>query len=75
MIDKAEQFLMDVGFKQVRVRHHGEIARIEVNPEDRIRFVEPDLMERVYSEFKKLGFLYTSLDLKGYRTGSLNEAF
>lgn len=75
MIDKAEQFLMDLGFKQLRVRHHGEIARIEVSPEDRIRFVEPGLMECVYNEFRQMGFLYTSLDLKGYRTGSLNEAF
>jgi uncharacterized protein len=75
MVDRAEQFLMDLGFKQVRVRHHGDIARIEVEPDDRMRFLEPELMERIFNEFKQLGFLYTTLDLKGYRTGSLNEAF
>lgn len=73
MVDKAEQFLLDEGFKQVRVRHHGEIARIEVAVSERSKFFNEELMNRVNSEFKKIGFNYTSLDLKGYRTGSMNE--
>ncbi len=73
MVDKAEQFLLDLGFRQVRVRHHGDLARIEVGPQERGRFFEDELMEKVYTEFKKIGFTYVSLDLKGYRTGSMNE--
>lgn len=73
MVDKAEQFLLDKGFKQVRVRHHGEIARIEVSAAERSKFFNEELMDKVYTEFKKIGFSYTALDLKGYRTGSMNE--
>lgn len=73
MVDKAEQFLMDLGFRQVRVRHHGDIARIEVNTNERKKFFSEELMDQVYKKFKEIGFNYTSLDLKGYRTGSMNE--
>ncbi len=73
MIDKAEQFLMDIGFRQVRVRHHGEIARIEVPSNERSKFFDEILMDKVYIRFKEIGFYYTALDLKGYRTGSMNE--
>lgn len=74
MVDKTEQYLLDLGFRLVRVRHHGDLARIEVGEGERERFLEPGLMEKVYLEFKKIGFTYVSLDLKGYRTGSMNEA-
>ncbi|MCX7922192.1 MAG: ATP-dependent sacrificial sulfur transferase LarE [Clostridia bacterium] len=74
MVDKAEQFLMDLGFKQLRVRHHGDVARIEVAAHDRKKFFDEELMDRVYARFKEIGFMYVSLDLKGYRTGSMNEA-
>ncbi|MEN6375683.1 MAG: ATP-dependent sacrificial sulfur transferase LarE [Smithella sp.] len=73
VVDHAEQFLLDLGLRQVRVRHHGEIARIEVSPEERSFFFDKDLMDRIYEKFKQLGFMYTALDLKGYRTGSMNE--
>nr|WP_114299597.1 ATP-dependent sacrificial sulfur transferase LarE [Anaerobacterium chartisolvens] len=73
MIDRAEQLLLDLGFKQVRVRHHGEVARIEVSSEERSKFFSIDLMDRIYTSFKEIGFSYTALDLKGYRTGSMNE--
>jgi uncharacterized protein len=73
MVDKAEQFLLDLGFRQVRVRHHGDLARIEVGPEERGRFFTEGLMEKVYGELKKIGFTYVTLDMKGYRTGSMNE--
>ena len=73
MIDKAEQYLLDLGFGQIRVRHHGDIARIEVSPHERTRFVDEKFMDQIDEFFRQLGFAYTALDLKGYRTGSLNE--
>lgn len=73
MIDKAEQFLLDMGIKQVRVRHHGEIARIEVAPEEREKFFNLEFMDKISSKFKEIGFIYTTLDIAGYRTGSMNE--
>lgn len=72
-VDKAEQFLIDLGIKQVRVRHHGDTARIEVPAHERSRFFDTALMDKVYETFKELGFVYVTLDLKGYRTGSMNE--
>jgi len=73
MVDKAEQFLLDMGITQVRVRHHGEIARIEVEPSERENFFDIQVMNRIGNEFKKIGFTYVTLDLLGYRTGSMNE--
>jgi pyridinium-3,5-biscarboxylic acid mononucleotide sulfurtransferase len=73
VVDQAEQFLLDMGFRQVRVRHHGDIARIEVSAKERDKFFDTDLMDRIYAKFKQLGFMYTALDLQGYRTGSMNE--
>ena len=73
MIDKAEDLLLSLGFSQFRVRHHGDIARIELMPEDFPRFMEDDIRMKVYDEFKAFGFRYVALDIKGYRTGSLNE--
>jgi uncharacterized protein len=72
-IDLAEVFLSEEGFRQVRVRHHGEIARVEVPPADLPRFFEEGRNERVARRLKELGFRYVTLDLQGYRSGSLNE--
>lgn len=72
-IDKGEQFLMDLGFKQMRVRVHDNLARIELLPEDIDRFMDADLRKKVDSYFKEIGFAYVSMDLLGYRTGSMNE--
>ncbi len=73
VIDRAEQFLMDLGFRQVRVRHHGDVARIEVPADERSKFFDTGLMDRIHAKFRELGFAYAALDLKGYRTGSMNE--
>lgn len=73
MVEKAEQMLMDMGFRQLRVRHHGEIARIEVAPEERAKFFNVELMDKIGKEFKNIGFKYVTLDILGYRTGSMNE--
>lgn len=72
MIDRAEQFLIERGFFEERVRMHGNIARIEVPSADIPRLASDEVREAVYDEFKKLGFLFVTLDLKGYRTGSMN---
>lgn len=73
-IDKAEAFLQDLGFRQVRVRHHGNIARLEVAPEQLERLVDPTLRAEVVKMLRTLGYLYVTLDLAGYRSGSMNEA-
>lgn len=72
MAERAEAFLLAAGFRQVRVRIHGEIARIEVLPEDFERLLS--FRQQIVAELKSIGFRYISLDLTGYRTGSLNEA-
>ena len=74
MIDRAEQFLKARGFAQVRVRHHEDIARIEVPPADLARFFNGGTNEAVAHALKTIGYRYVTLDLQGYRTGSLNEA-
>ncbi|NLL04193.1 MAG: ATP-dependent sacrificial sulfur transferase LarE [Clostridiaceae bacterium] len=75
MVDKAEQFLIDLGFRQIRVRHHGSVARIEVEEIDFDRFLDKQMRNDVYTKLKELGFVHVTLDLKGYRTGSMNEEF
>ena len=75
MIDKAEQFLRGHGFQPLRVRYHqGDMARIEVAPEAMAKFADPELRRLVIRELKAAGFRYVSLDLEGFRSGSLNEA-
>ncbi len=73
MVDRAEQLLMDLGFRQFRVRIHGDLARIELLPEDLETLIRQDLREKVYRSLKEYGFSYVTLDLAGYRTGSMNE--
>ncbi|HEY0829240.1 MAG TPA: ATP-dependent sacrificial sulfur transferase LarE [Bacilli bacterium] len=71
MIDQAEDFIMQLGFRQVRVRQHDKLARIEVAPADLMKFAA--VAETVDAKLKEIGYAYVSLDLKGYRSGSLNE--
>ena len=73
MVDKAEQLLLDMGFHQVRVRIHGMMARIEIEPEEFEKLIEKENRNRIVEEFKNYGFSYTTMDLMGYRTGSMNE--
>lgn len=70
-VDQAERCLRELGFRQFRVRHHGTIARIEVEKSALPKAVE--LADIIVAKFKELGYLYVTLDLAGYRTGSLNE--
>ena len=70
-VERAEQFLMDLGFEQVRARSHGDLARIEVCAADIPKAVEQ--REKIHAALKGFGFAYVALDLLGYRTGSMNE--
>lgn len=73
MVDRAEQLLLDLGFHQVRVRIHGMMARIEVLPEELEKIVKPEVRNQITEKFLSYGFTYVTLDLAGYRTGSMNE--
>lgn len=73
MVEQAEQLLMSMGFRQMRVRVHGSMARIEVVPEEIEKITRKDVRERIAGEFRRYGFSYVTLDLNGYRTGSMNE--
>lgn len=68
----AEQVLRDLGLRQFRVRNHGQMARIEVEPSDIALVIQPENRTRIAEEFHRLGYLYVTLDLEGYRTGSMN---
>lgn len=72
-VEAAEDFLRELGFKQLRVRVHGEIARIEVAAEEREKFFSTDLLDRISNRLKEIGFVYVTLELGGYRTGSMNQ--
>jgi len=73
MVDEAENFLFGLGFKQVRVRHYQNLARIEIPPEEMGRLMNGLLREKVVNRLKKIGYKYITLDLQGYRSGSMNE--
>jgi len=70
-LDAAELYLINLGLNQIRVRHHGDIARIEVTPDEIHKVIE--WREQIHEKFTALGFTYVTLDLMGYRTGSMNE--
>jgi uncharacterized protein len=73
MIDQAEQFLLDLGFYQVRVRYHDNLARIETDESGFDKMLNKQFREKIHAKFKQIGFTYVSVDIKGYRTGSMNE--
>ncbi len=73
MVEAAEEILIELGFRQFRVRHHGDIARIELPPDEIRDFINKENIDDVVERFKKIGFTYVTLDLEGYRMGSLNE--
>jgi uncharacterized protein len=72
-VDEAEDFLFGLGFKQVRVRHYGNLARIEILKEEMARLMNGSLREKVVSHLKEIGYHYVTLDLQGFRSGSMNE--
>ena len=72
-VEQAEDALHTLGFPRVRVRHHGNLARIEIAREDLPRALSLDTLDRITAALKPLGFLYVTLDTQGYRSGSMNE--
>ena len=73
MVERAEEYLLNLDFRQVRVRHHQNIARIEVEEEEIKKFFDPAVRKQVIEKLKEIGYTYITLDLQGYRTGSMNE--
>ncbi len=73
MVEEAEKFLKELGFKIVRVRHHGRLARIEVDKEEIKKFFDEELRKKVTDKLKQIGYTWVCLDLLGYRSGSMNE--
>lgn len=72
-VSEAENFLIGLGLKQVRVRHYKNLARIEVYKEEIGKFLEGDFREKVVERLKRIGYQYITLDLQGFRSGSMNE--
>jgi uncharacterized protein len=72
-IEQAEEFIQSLGIKQVRVRFYNNLARIEVKPKDFMILLEDNLREKIINKFNSLGFIYITLDLQGYRTGSMDR--
>ncbi|MFU8771396.1 MAG: ATP-dependent sacrificial sulfur transferase LarE [Anaerolineales bacterium] len=70
-IERAERLLYEMGFRQLRVRHHGQLARIELPPDEFVRLLS--LRDEIIVPFNNLGFQYVTLDLVGFRSGSMNE--
>ncbi|MDR1251693.1 MAG: ATP-dependent sacrificial sulfur transferase LarE [Treponema sp.] len=74
-VEKAEDYLRDLGFRQFRVRSHGDIARIEAAPVERRRFFDETLLDQISQAFKSYGFLFVAMELEGYAMGNLNRVF
>lgn len=73
MVERAEQLLLDLGFHQVRVRIHGMTARIEVNKDEIIKIFAPLIRDAISAEFHQIGFTFVTVDIDGYKTGSMNK--
>ena len=65
--------LRELGFRELRVRHHESVARVEVGREEIARLLDPELRKRIIARFKQAGYVYVTLDLEGFRSGSGNE--
>jgi uncharacterized protein len=73
MIERAESVLFDLGFRVCRVRHHDDVARLELGADEMARALDPAVREPLVRDLKAIGYRYVALDLQGYRLGSLNE--
>jgi uncharacterized protein len=73
MIESGEDAIRGLGFRQFRVRHHGDLVRIEIAPDELEKALDPQITQKLASIFRALGYKYVTLDLEGYRSGSLNK--
>ena len=72
-VDRGEEILRELGFKEFRVRHHDQLVRLEIAPAEMDRVLRKELIEELAKRFRELGFKYVTLDLQGFRSGSMNE--
>lgn len=72
-VDRGEEILRELGFREFRVRHHDQLVRLEIAPAEMDRVLRKDLIEELATRFRELGFKYVTLDLQGFRSGSMNE--
>ena len=72
-VDRGEEILREFGFREFRVRHHDQLVRIEIAPAEMDRVLRKDLVAELARRFRELGFKYVTLDLEGFRSGSMNE--
>jgi uncharacterized protein len=72
-VESAEEHLHNLGFRQVRVRHHGELARIEIDRSELVNALSLEMLDRISSGVLSAGFKYVTLDAMGYRSGSMND--
>lgn len=73
-VDRGEEILREFGFREFRVRHHDKLVRLEIAPAEMDRILDKDLLDQIAQRFRELGFTYITLDLEGFRSGSMNEA-
>jgi uncharacterized protein len=72
-VDRGEEILREFGFREFRVRHHDTLVRLEIAPEEMDRVLNKEVLKQLAQRFRDLGFKYVTLDLQGYRSGSMNE--
>jgi uncharacterized protein len=72
-VDRGEEILREFGFREFRVRHHDQLVRLEIAPAELDRVLRKDLIDELARRFRELGFKYVTLDLEGFRSGSMNE--
>jgi uncharacterized protein len=72
-VDRGEEILREFGFREFRVRHHDTLVRLEISPSELERALNREVVEQLNERFRELGFKYVTLDLQGYRSGSMNE--
>ncbi|PYS76319.1 MAG: TIGR00268 family protein, partial [Acidobacteria bacterium] len=72
-VDRGEEIMRRLGFREFRVRHHGELVRLEVAPAELDKALRREVVDELARRFRALGFRYVTLDLHGYRTGAMNE--
>jgi pyridinium-3,5-biscarboxylic acid mononucleotide sulfurtransferase len=73
-VDRGEEILREFGFREFRVRHHDQLVRLEIAPSEMERILKKEVLDELASRFRELGFKYVTLDLQGFRSGSMNEA-
>jgi uncharacterized protein len=72
-VDRGEEIMREFGFREFRVRHHDTLVRLEISPAEMDRVLRKEVLDQIAARFRELGFKYVTLDLEGFRSGSMNE--